>query len=159
MQRTARRAVAAAAAVMTMGATATATAAQAAPAQSAAADATSGPFHVTFHATRAAGAPPTAARGTFDAFTTVGPLALVGIHGAVTCLDVRGTRVGLFYPIDRSSPSLLARLGAGVLLSMTVDGHGHATGLQFVPLPVRSVTSCAPMPTPLPATGSATLSS
>lgn len=155
MRRAARRA--AAATVIFMGTIAAG--ASAAPAQSAAADATSGPFHVSFRATRAAGAPPTAAHGTFDAFTTAGPFTLMSLHGPVTCLDVRGNHVGLFYPVQGGSPSLLARLGAGVLLSMTVDGHGHATAVQFVPLPVRSVSSCAPQPTPLPATGSATLSS
>lgn len=130
----------------------------AAPVQRADADVTSGAFHLTFHATRRADAAPSTAKGTFDAWTTAGPLTLMHLHGPVTCLDVRGNRMGLFYPITSSSPSLFSMINSGVLIYLTVDGKGHATAVQFLPVPVTHVSSCAPgLPTLVPATGSATL--
>lgn len=157
MFRTAARTIATIVAVGGAAALAAPGAQAAAPVQRADADVTSGPFHITFHATRRTAAAPSTAQGTFDAFTTVGPWALMHLKGPVTCLDVRGNRVGLFYPIASSSPPLFSMINSGVLISMTVDGKGHATAVQFLPLPVTRVSSCAPLPTLLPAKGSATL--
>jgi hypothetical protein len=160
MHRTTRRTIAGLAALagaLALGTTGAA--AQGAPVQKVAADVTSGPFHLTFRATRPAGAPSTSATGTFDAWTSGGATTLMHLQGPVTCLDVRGNRVGLFYPIDRSEPSLFSKLHTGVFIFMTVDGNGHATAVQFLPVPVRKVTGCAPQAALLPASGSATLTS
>ncbi|UTI62856.1 hypothetical protein NBH00_15985 [Paraconexibacter antarcticus] len=160
MYRSARRTfttVVAVAGALTAVAAGATPAGAAAPVQKADADVTSGSFHLTFHATRQADQAPSTAKGTFDAWTTAGPLTLMHLAGPVTCLDVRGNRMGLFYPIASSSPSLFSQINSGVLISMTVDGNGHATAVQFLPVPVTHVSSCAPLPTLLPATGSATL--
>lgn len=135
----------------------TAGTAQAAPAQSATADVTSGAFHLKFTAQRAADAPVTAATGTFEAETTAGPLSLMKVAGPVTCLDVRGNTMGLFYPVTKSTPSTLADAKTGIFIYLTVDGAGQATNVGFVPVPYAKTESCAPGATPLPAMGSATL--
>jgi hypothetical protein len=159
--RSARRLGTALAAATTVGLAAAAGAQAATPAQSAVAqDVTSGPFHLSFTAHRDAEAPQNAATGTFDAVTRVGSLGLMDLHGPITCLNVRGNRVGLFYPITSALPSLLAKIGSGILIYLSVDGKGHATGVQFVPVPLTRVRTCAPtLPSLLPATGSATLGS
>lgn len=143
------------------GLTGVSAAGAATPAQSATAtDVTSGPFHVSFTAHRDAEAPQNTSTGTFDAHVRIGSLGLTDVHGPVTCLNVRGNRVGLFYPIKTATPSLFARIGSGILFYLTVDGKGHATGVQFLVVPFSSVRTCAPtVPLMLPATGSATLAS
>ncbi|WP_354700138.1 hypothetical protein DSM112329_00401 [Paraconexibacter sp. AEG42_29] len=156
MQRTARRwTVAALATVIAMGAGGTA--AHAAGEQSVVAEVTSGPFKLKVTANRAAGTRSNQSTGTFDAETKVGPLALMDLHGPVTCLDVRGNSVGLFYPIERSTPSLLSMVGAGIYIYLKTDGKGRATNVQFLPVPFASVPGCRPLPAFLPATGTATI--
>jgi hypothetical protein len=132
----------------------------AAPAQSAVADVNSGPFHIQFNAQRAAGAPPTAATGTFTANLSLGSLPLGSFSGPVTCLDVRGSRAGLFYPITSSSPSLFSMLNSGVYIYLQLDSAGKPQFAGFLPVPFASVSSCAPGLTLLPVTsGSATFKS
>ena len=134
--------------------------ANASPAQTANGDVTSGPFHIVFHAQRAANAPANAATGTFDADTKLGPLTLMTLHGPVTCLEVRGNQMGLFYPIASSTPPIFSMLRTGIFIYLTVDGAGHATNVQFLPVPIITTTGCAPLLPPLlPATGSAVLTS
>jgi hypothetical protein len=131
--------------------------AQAAPTQRAVGNFVSGPFHAQFHATRAANAPATSAKGDFSATSSVGPLALMTVGGPITCLDVVGNRVGLFYPITRSSPSLLSMLGSGVFLYAQIGPTGQPQSVTFAPVPFAKATSCAPLPALLPIT-SGTLS-
>lgn len=155
MRRTARIALGA---FVAAGATGlTAGAAQAAPAQSATADVTSGAFALKFTAQRAAGAPATAATGTFEAVTSAGPATLMKVAGPVTCLDVRGQTLGLFYPVTSSTPSAIADAGTGVFIYLVADGAGRAKMVGFVPVPYATTTSCAPGSALMPAMGSATL--
>lgn len=81
------------------------------------------------------------------------------VKGDVTCLDVRGNRIGLFYPIQSSDPAVFAKLGFGIYISLTVDGNGKAKSVQFLPLPVNHLASCAPIPTIVPAQGTGSASS
>jgi hypothetical protein len=131
--------------------------AQAAPAQSAVGNFISGPFHAQFSATRAANAPATAAKGDFSATSSVGSVALTTVGGPITCLDVVGNRVGLFYPITRSSPTLLSMLGSGVFLYAQVGANGKPQSVTFVPVPFATTRSCTPLPGVFPIT-SGTLS-
>lgn len=162
MQRTTRRIGTVLATGLAAAGLATAGSATAAtPAQSASATGvTSGPFTLSFQAQRAAEAPQTAATGTFDATMKIGGIGLMDIHGPVTCLNVRGNRVGLFYPIKTGNPALLTQIGSGVMVYMTVDGKGRASRVSFLPLPLTSVKSCAPTAAEfLPASGMASLTS
>jgi hypothetical protein len=132
----------------------------AAPAQRAVADVSSGPFNIHFNAQRAAGAPPTAATGTFTANLALGSVSLGSFSGPVTCLDVRGNQAGLFYPITSSSPSLFSMLNSGVFIYIQLDSAGKPQFVGFLPVPFASVSSCAPGLALLPVTsGSATLTS
>lgn len=128
------------------------------PAETAVADVSSGPFHVQIQAQRAAGAPANAATGFFQAHGAIAGLNLLSVAGPVTCLDVRGNRMGLFYPITSSDPALFARLHSGVFVTIQLSRTGKAQLLGFLPAPVSSTKSCAPGLAPLPITGgSATL--
>jgi hypothetical protein len=131
--------------------------AQASPAQTAVGNFVSGPFHAQFGATRAANAPATSVIGQFSATSSVGPLALMTVGGPITCLDVVGNRVGLFYPITRSSPTLLSKVGSGVFLYAQLGSNGKPQSVTFAPVPFAKTTSCAPLPGLLPIT-SGTLS-
>lgn len=156
MQRTARRLGVVLATTIAMATTGGV--AQAAPAQTATGDVTSGPFHLVFDAARAPGAAPGAATGHFFAETKIGPLSVMKLEGPVTCLDVRGNHIGLFYPIRKATPSLLSMVNAGVFIYVTVDGRGNATAVSFLPVPVSRATSCPPIPTLVPAMGGGTAS-
>lgn len=156
------RRIAAAIAVSAVAAVTGTAAAQAdTPAQSAVAKSVkSGPFTFDFEAHRAAEAPENAATGTFHAKAKLGGVQLMDLEGPVTCLNVRGNRVGLYYPVAKSTPSLFSMINAGVMIYMTVDGKGQATSMSFLPVPFTSRKNCAPTPANvLPATGSATLTS
>jgi hypothetical protein len=132
----------------------------AAPAQSATADVTSGPFHIQFTAHRAADAPSGAATGDFNAHFTIGGATLFSVGGPVTCLDVRGNRMGLFYPITRSSPSLFSMLNSGVFIFLTRNASGKPSLVGFLPVPFSSSEFCVPSLTLLPVTsGTATFTS
>ncbi len=131
--------------------------AQARSAQSAVGDFVSGPFHAQFHATRAANAEATSAQGDFSATSSIGSLGLMTVAGPITCLDVVGNRVGLFYPVIRSSPPALSMLGGGVFVSAQIGPNGKPQSVTFAPVPFAKATSCAPLPALLPIT-SGTLS-
>ncbi|MCW3039473.1 MAG: hypothetical protein JWM31_1378 [Solirubrobacterales bacterium] len=161
MLRHTRRTGTAFAAAALLALTGAAAADAATPAQTATAkDVTSGPFTFTFTAQRAAEAKENAATGTFDAVGRLGTLPLMDLHGPITCLNVRGNRMGLFYPVAQSNPALFSQIMMGVLIYMSVDGKGHATAIEFLPVPFTKVKSCAPTAgTLLPATGAASLTS
>ena len=119
----------------------------ASPAEHATADLFSGPFHVQFDAQRAANAPADSATGSFT-----GTLTGVGFFaGPVTCLDIEGNRVGLFYPITSSSPSLFSMLGSGVFIYLQFSG-AQPQSITFLPVPFARTTSCTPLPGLLPVT-------
>jgi hypothetical protein len=129
-------------------------------AQSVVADVASGPFSVRIQAQRPADAPPTAATGVFDASGMILGLPLFSLHGPVTCLDVRGNRMGLFYPITASDPPIFAKLGSGVFVYLTLSSSGRPKLLGFVPVPLSHANSCAPGLALFPITsGTATLTS
>jgi hypothetical protein len=127
------------------------------PAEHAVADFMSGPFHVQFTANRAANAPADAATGTFVAHAVVGSATLVTLQGPVTCLDVRGVHLGLFYPVASSSPAALANGIHGVYIYVTDNKAGKAEAVSFLPTSARSATTCPPVPGAFPITsGTAT---
>jgi hypothetical protein len=129
-------------------------------AQSVVAAVSSGPFSVQVSAQRAAGAPADAATGTFSAHGAILGLPLFALQGPVTCLDVRGNRMGLFYPITSSDPPLFAQLHAGVFFYLQLSSTGRPTLLGFVPSPLSHASSCAPGLALFPVTaGTATLTS
>lgn len=121
-------------------------------AQSVDADVASSAFTIQVHATRAANSPANSATGTFTAHTSLGSLNLLTLRGPVTCLDVRGNKDGLFYPIQSSAPAVLSKLGSGVFIYFDVSSTGKATMIGFVPVPISHTNSCAPSLALLPAT-------
>ena len=150
--------------IVALGATvavaASSASALATPAQSATADVTSGPFNIRFSAQRPANSPPGAATGDFTAHTALGTVSLFTLHGPITCLDVRGNRLGLFYPITSSTPSLFSMLNGGVFIYLQLDAAGKPQFVGFLPVPFQRTGSCAPGPALLPVTsGTAQFSS
>jgi hypothetical protein len=128
------------------------------PAESATGNFYSGPFHIVFSAQRPAGAPASAASGSFTGQLTLGPIVVGYFQGPVTCLDVVGNRVGLFYPITSSSPPLANVLVRGVFVTAQVSASGRAKAVTFIPMLSARVNSCAPAAALLPITsGSLTL--
>jgi hypothetical protein len=129
------------------------------PAEHAVADFMSGPFHVQFTADRAANAPADAATGDFTAHTVIGGTTLLTLQGPITCLDIRGTHLGLFYPVASSSPSLIGKIFRGVYIYVTDSSDGKASSVSFFPTVASTTTSCAPLPGIAPITsGFATFS-
>jgi hypothetical protein len=143
-----RRAAAASVAALAITAAAGAGSAAAAtsPAESATADFMSGPFHVQFNAQRAANTPADAATGTFISHVAIGGFNLATLQGPVTCLDVRGNRMGLFYPVASSSPGAIASLIKGVFIYVTLSKTGHSRQVGFAPSLSASTKSCPPFP-------------
>jgi hypothetical protein len=131
--------------------------AAASPQQSATGDFTAAVFHVDFTASRPAGGAPTSATGTFTAQTSLGSLSLLTVSGPVTCLDVVGDEVGLFYPVANSTPSVFGQLDLGVYFYAKLGANGKPEAANFLPVPTQRVSSCAPLPTLIPAS-SGTLS-
>jgi hypothetical protein len=153
-----RRAIApVVAAIAALAAFGAGSAAAASPAESATADFTSGPFHVQFNAQRPANAPATAATGTF--ISHAGGLAT--LQGPVTCLDVRGNRMGLFYPVTSSSPATIMSFFRGVFIYVAVSKvTGKPLQVGFRPTTAATASSCAPSLTLFPITsGTVTLTS
>lgn len=132
--------------------------AQAGPAQTADVDASSGPTHMTWTGHRAADAPANTASGFFQADLKVNGLGLMHLEGPVTCMTVKGNHVGMFYPVTKASPSLLAS-GTGVYINLTNDGNGHAKSFSFSLVPRTKVPICDPAPTFMPLSGKAVLTS
>ncbi|HEX4107100.1 MAG TPA: hypothetical protein VHX88_03145 [Solirubrobacteraceae bacterium] len=111
-------------------------------------------FGAQFAAQISPGAPADSARGVFSAQVALGPLPLLGVAGPVTCMQVTKDAVGVFYPIAQSSLPLLAGPPPkGVLFSVDFNAAGRATAVSFLPLPVPQLSSCAPLPGLLPASG------
>lgn len=156
MTRLLRRTGIALTAAITMGVGATA--AQAAPAQTATGNVTSGPVKMAFEGQRGANTNANQATGTFEGRMVIGSLGLMSVKGPITCMDVRGPHVGIFYPIKQSSVPLLDK-GLGVYMNITTDGKGNAKRVAYSVVPRKAVPSCAPAPTFLPATGFAALTS
>jgi hypothetical protein len=130
-----------------------ASASAASPAQMLVADVSSGPFHITVTAARAANAAPDTATGVFTAQTP-----LFTLHGPVTCLDIRGNSAGLFYPITSSDPPIFSELDSGVFIYFRAAKGRQPALVGFVPVPAHRVTSCRPGGALLPVTsGSLTL--
>jgi hypothetical protein len=129
------------------------------PAESANANFMSGPFHVQFTANRAANAPADAATGNFVADAAIGGLTLEQLQGPVTCLDIRGVHLGLFYPVAKSNPPQLASIIHGVYIYVTDNKAGKAESVNFVPTTAKTAKTCPPLPGIAPITsGFATFS-
>lgn len=73
-------------------------------------------------------------------------------EGPVTCLDVDGNKVGLFYPMEQSTPSLMSRAGLGVYMNMTLKGN-QVKSISYSVVPKKR-GGCKPAPTFIPASGS-----
>lgn len=94
--------------------------------------------------------------GTFDGAVKIGT-RIMEAKGPVTCLDVEGNKVGFFYPMTESKPSLMSDLKLGVYMNMTTDGNGNAESLSYSVVP-KQEGGCKPAPTFLPASGSVDVS-
>lgn len=128
------------------------------PAQSVNANFTSGPFHITFTANRGANAPATAATGTFSATAGVGSTSLAMLAGPVTCLDIVGDNIGLFYSVGAATPEALYDAVHGVYIYVTDSSTGKPLTVSFVPSPYATAPSCAPIPGVFPvSSGTATI--
>jgi hypothetical protein len=89
----------------------------------------------------------------------IGGTTLLTLQGPVTCLDIRGTQLGLFYPVTSSSPSLIGSTFHGVYIYVTDNSAGKAVAVSFVPTIASTASSCAPIPGLFPITsGTATFS-
>jgi hypothetical protein len=148
------------AALVTLGALAIAMPASASsPAETATADFMSGPFHVQFTASRAANQPADSATGQFISHGTIGGLTFSTLAGPVTCLDIRGVHLGLFYPVTSANPAFLGQLFHGVYIYVTDNRAGKAEAVSFFPTFASSTKTCAPVPGVFPITsGTATFS-
>jgi hypothetical protein len=132
----------------------------AAGAQSASGTLTSGPFTLQFTASRAAGAAETAATGSFSGRLSLANSTLMELDGPVTCLDVVGDQVGLFYPVRSSIPTGFSKLVQGVFIYAQLGRDGKPQSLSFLPVPTSQTNSCPPLPAYLPVTaGTLTLNS
>lgn len=129
-------------------------------AQSATANVVSaGTFFIEFKAKKPAGVPETGATGFFSGAAKIAGTELIKFSGPITCLNVSGNNVGIFYPITKSNPAAIAAFGAGVFIYLTTDGKGQAVTMTFLPAPTKSTDGCAPLPGLFPATGKVTLKS
>jgi hypothetical protein len=120
----------------------------------------SGPFHIQVTASRASDAAPNTATGQFSARFALGSTQIFTLYGPVTCLDIRGNAVGLFYPITSSSPALFAQLHSGVFIYFRVGSGLVPTLVGFLPVPIATTKTCSPGDALLPVTsGSVSISS
>ncbi len=108
----------------------------------------------------------TAATGTFEATGDLAKLAAPALtlpigttggfrfEGPVTCLDVRGSRVGLIYPIESATGTLGQYFkGLAVYITIIDGGPGKPDKFGFVgPAPLGSLTVCPPFVTFLSST-------
>jgi predicted lipoprotein with Yx(FWY)xxD motif len=122
------------------------------PAESVKANFISGPFHITFTANRAADAPATAASGTFHATASAGSTSLLTLAGPVTCLDIVGHEIGLFYAVGSATPSAVYAVIHGVYIYVTDSSAGKPLYVNFVPSTSSTASSCAPIPAVVPIT-------
>ena len=96
--------------------------------------------------------------GTYTATVKVGATALpVQVSGPITCLQTTPTTASFIYPIDATTPDILPpalRGQAAVQITLRTGRSGQpAHAGVFGPLPARSLTGCAPQPTPFPYRG------
>ncbi|MDQ6746149.1 MAG: hypothetical protein M3Z27_09090 [Actinomycetota bacterium] len=134
--------------------------AEASGAQSASGNFMSAPFGVVFSAQRAAGAPEISATGTFTATTLAGHTPVMSISGPVSCLAIVGDRLGLFYRVTSSTPTVFSQLGGGVLVYLQRAANGQPAKVSFLPVPVTHVPSCDPTAAVVPIqSGTLTLTS
>ena len=123
-----------------------------APQESVVADIASGPFHIMVTASRAVTSAPNTATGVFTAQFKLGSTSVFTLHGPVTCLDIRGGNVGLFYPITSSTPALFAQLHSGVFIYLAAAQGALPARAGFLPVPIATTKSCAPGAALLPVT-------
>lgn len=114
-----------------------------------------GGFHLEFEAKRKVNAAPSTAIGSFKGTLELGGQDVGFFKGPVTCLEVKGNDIGLFYPIKESEPAGAEMLGGGVFITVLTDGRGNATAAGFMPVPTDTAESCAPGLAPMPAEGRA----
>jgi len=122
------------------------------PAESVNANFVSGPFHIVFTAERAADTPATAASGTFHATASVGSIGLLTLAGPVTCLDIVGHDIGLFYAVGSADPAAVYDAIHGVYIYVTDSRAGKPEDVNFVPSTSSTASSCAPIPAIVPIT-------
>lgn len=79
------------------------------------------------------------------------------VEGPITCLDVRGNRLGVFYSSTKSKSSLMTALRFGVYMNITTDGRGNAKSVSYSVVPFKTTGGCKPAPTPCPPTGKVSL--
>jgi hypothetical protein len=118
--------------------------------ESATGNLTAAVFSVQFSASRAQNSAATSAIGQFTARTMVGSATLMTVSGPVTCLDIVGNRLGLFYPVTSSTPSVLADLHVGVYFYAELGANVKPEAVNFVPVPTAHASSCAPLPDLIP---------
>lgn len=150
MTRTIRRTLA------TMGVAALTTGAMATAAQADSASTdkvSSGPVQMNFNATTVGGT-----QGRFNGSMKIGRFGLMDVSGPVTCLDVEGRNVGIFYPITEASPFVLGALKSGVYMNIRTDGRGNAKAVSYSVVPFKKTGGCKPAPALLPAAGHVNLS-
>ena len=108
----------------------------------------------------------TAATGWFEADGDVAkltapaltlPIGTTGVfhfEGPVTCLDIRGNRAGLIYPVTSASGTIGQFVkGLAVYITMIDGGPGKPDKMGFVgPAPLGSLKVCPPLGTFLTAT-------
>lgn len=138
---------------MTMGAAATI--AQAGANDSAKGSVKSPGVNITFDAKTDANGNST---GTFTGEVRVGAQIMEAM-GPVTCLDVVGNKIGIFYPVTASKPLNLMTAGkSGVYMNITTDGKGNAKSISYSVIPFKQKAGCKPAPTFIPASGKVTSS-
>jgi predicted lipoprotein with Yx(FWY)xxD motif len=76
----------------------------------------------------------------------------------VTCLDVVGENVGLFYPVGAATPAAIYDVIHGVYIYVTDSSAGKQLAVTFVPSGSASAPSCTPIPGVIPvSSGMATI--
>lgn len=80
------------------------------------------------------------------------PIGAVGVfhfEGPVTCLDVRGNRAGLIYPVTSASGTVGKFVkGLAVYITIVDGGPGHPDKMGFIgPAPLGSLKVCPPLVT------------
>jgi hypothetical protein len=84
----------------------------------------------------------------------IGATGVFHLEGPVTCLDVRGSRAGLIYPVTSASGTVGKFVkGMAVYITMVDGGPGKPDKMGFVgPAPLGSLTVCPPLATFLTST-------
>jgi predicted lipoprotein with Yx(FWY)xxD motif len=120
------------------------------PITTVAADFVAGPFHIQFTGTRAQSGAPDTASGNFMAKAALGSATLFTLAGPVTCLDVVGDQIGLFYAVGQANPEALYAAIHGVYIYVTLTSAGKPSSVNFAPSVSNVAHSCPPLPGLLP---------